>query len=127
MAEEKGKSGLSERDVKKLKKSLLAQKKQLESALRAEVSGSDRHSDFADRGNSELMVALTVREQGRKREELALVMGALERIEKGIIGICQNQDCEGDGSIALTRLMAVPQAILCIECQTEQETKFKKK
>jgi DnaK suppressor protein len=123
-----GKSGLSKQELKGFKEILLAQKKQLEGALhRSEVSGRDQHGDAGDHGNSEQLVALTVREQSRKREELGMVMGALERIEKDTYGQCQSHDCEGNGQIDAARLRAIPTATFCIGCMSEREDRLKKK
>ena len=129
MSAGQGKSGLSKQELKGFKEILLAQKKQLEGALhQSEVSGRDQHGDAGDHGNSEQLVALTVREQRRKREELTMVIGALERIEKGTYGQCQsNEDCEENGMIASERLKAMPTAIFCVACMAEREAKLKNK
>ena len=127
MPVEKGKSGLSKRQLKEFEQGLLTQKKQLQGALnRAEVSNCDQNCDYGDRGNSEQSVALTLAEQSRKKKDLALVVAALERIKKGTFGICQSHDCDGDGSISFLRLKAMPTAIHCIECMTEKEKNLKK-
>ena len=123
-----GKSGLTKRQLKELQGVLSTQKDRLEGALRcSEVSNCDQRNDGCDRGSSEQLVALTVTEQSRKRQELALVMGALERIENGTFGRCQSPDCEGDGSISFVRLKAMPHAIHCFECKTAEEERRRKK
>jgi DnaK suppressor protein len=49
--------------------------------------------------------------------ELANIEKALERMQNGHFGICEN--C--NGKIGLPRLKALPYATLCIDCQREAE------
>ena len=49
--------------------------------------------------------------------ELASIENALERIDRGVYGTCEN--C--GGRIPAARLQAVPYATLCIQCQREAE------
>lgn len=44
---------------------------------------------------------------------------ALERIEKGTFGQCDNSDCNNE--ISLARLEAIPWADKCLECQEAEE------
>lgn len=53
----------------------------------------------------------------REREKLQSIENALERIEDGTYGICEN--CESE--IAPGRLDAMPFSRLCVSCQAEQE------
>jgi DnaK suppressor protein len=53
----------------------------------------------------------------REREKLQSIENALERIEDGTYGICENCDSE----IAPGRLDAMPFSRLCVSCQAEQE------
>lgn len=53
----------------------------------------------------------------REREKLQSIENALERIEDGTYGICENCDSE----IAAGRLDAMPFSRLCVSCQAEQE------
>lgn len=55
------------------------------------------------------------------RRELAEISAALGRMQRGIYGVCES--CEGD--ILVERLEKLPQARLCIDCQSSQETKFR--
>jgi DnaK suppressor protein len=53
----------------------------------------------------------------REREKLQSIESALDRIEDGSYGICEN--CESE--IAPGRLDAMPFSRLCVSCQAEQE------
>ncbi len=53
----------------------------------------------------------------REREKLQSIESALERIDDGSYGICENCDSE----IAPGRLDAMPFSRLCVSCQAEQE------
>ncbi|GIW42084.1 MAG: molecular chaperone DnaK [Candidatus Binatia bacterium] len=57
----------------------------------------------------------------REREKLQAIEDALERIENGTYGICE--DCEGE--IAQGRLEALPFTRLCVSCQQEREREAK--
>jgi len=56
-----------------------------------------------------------------ENKQLRLVDDALKRIEEGVYGKCSN--CENQ--IKISRLKAIPQADLCISCQSEEEKKNK--
>jgi len=71
----------------------------------SDVAALTSHRDFS----------LVVKE--RERELLERLREALEQIDTGSYGICE--DC-GE-SIALKRLMARPTTSLCIECQSRKE------
>lgn len=49
--------------------------------------------------------------------ELARIENALERMNAGEYGICENCGC----NIPLARLTALPYATLCVKCQREEE------
>ncbi len=53
----------------------------------------------------------------REREKLQSIESALERIDDGTYGICENCDSE----IAAGRIDAMPFSRLCVSCQAEQE------
>lgn len=53
----------------------------------------------------------------QERRELILIDRALEKITAGTFGICE--ECEEE--IPMKRLMAVPQARFCTQCQTSEE------
>jgi len=80
-------------------------------------NGSDGADDLVDRANNaynrEFMLALS----GTERDLLRDIDQALERLEKGVHGICE--PC-GKG-IPKARLKAVPWARYCIDCQERVE------
>ena len=80
-------------------------------------NGSDGADDLVDRANNaynrEFMLALS----GTERDLLRDIDEALERLEKGLHGICL--PC-GRG-IPPARLKAVPWARYCIDCQEQVE------
>ena len=53
----------------------------------------------------------------RDRKKLELIQNALDNIETGTYGVCE--ECDSD--IGKTRLMAMPFTRLCIECKNEEE------
>lgn len=73
--------------------------------------------DAEDAATADLLVDLNLAELDRDVEELRAVQDALARLQRGEYGRCRNCGRE----IAPPRLEAVPQAALCIECQTRAE------
>lgn len=80
---------------------------------------SDEVRDSADIATDyyERELAIGLSESDRKK--LQQVEQALDRIEKGSYGKCNECGC----TIAVPRLEALPFAQLCIECQAKQEGK----
>ncbi|MBN1326129.1 TraR/DksA family transcriptional regulator [Candidatus Falkowbacteria bacterium] len=115
-----GEQKLSKKQLRELKKMLEDKKGELEGDLNLAVAGCDQHCDIADRANKESEVRFSIREKGRKREELAQINLALERMKKGTYGQCQHPDCES-GHISFLRLRAIPTAPYCLTCQCESE------
>lgn len=80
-------------------------------------NGGDGADDLVDRANSaynrEFMLALS----GTERDMLRSIDTALERLEKGLHGICD--PC--GRAIPPARLKAVPWARYCIDCQERVE------
>ncbi len=75
--------------------------------------------DPNDRATIESGRSFELRIRDRERKLLSKIELALERIEEGEFGICE--DC-GD-EIGIKRLEARPVTTLCIECKTARETK----
>lgn len=73
--------------------------------------------DEMDLASSEYMQAFTFRLRGRERTFLQKIEKALQKIETGEFGECE--DC-GE-MIGLRRLEARPETELCIQCKEEQE------
>jgi len=75
--------------------------------------------DPNDRATIESGRSFELRIRDRERKLLSKIEEALERVEEGEFGICD--DC-GD-EIGIKRLEARPVTTLCIDCKTIQETK----
>lgn len=77
--------------------------------------------DLADRASSETDRALELRTRDRGRKLLAKIDDALERIEEGTYGYCE----ETEEPISIRRLEARPIATLSVEAQ-ERHERFEK-
>jgi len=78
---------------------------------------SDDLPDEMDLASSEYLQAFTFRLRGREKNLLDKIQRALERIDAGTFGICE----ECDELISIKRLQARPETTLCIRCKEEQE------
>ena len=78
---------------------------------------SQNHPDFADRASSETDRAIELRAGERQRKLVAKIDAALQRIEDGAYGYCEDT---GE-PISLKRLEARPIATLSIEAQERHE------
>ncbi|MDA7948884.1 MAG: RNA polymerase-binding protein DksA [Hyphomicrobiaceae bacterium] len=78
---------------------------------------SEKHADIADRATSEADRALELRARDRQRKLIAKIDAALERIENGTYGYCE----ETGEPIGLKRLDARPIATLSLEAQEQHE------
>ncbi len=85
------------------------------------VSGMTDHRenfpDPADRATLESDRNFTLRIRDRERRLIGKIKDALERLDNGTFGICE--ECEEE--ISEERLMARPVTTLCIECKKKQE------
>jgi DnaK suppressor protein len=77
--------------------------------------------DPNDRATIESDRSFELRIRERERKLLGKIEEALERVEEGSFGICE--ECGED--IGMKRLEARPVTTLCIDCKTLQETKEK--
>ena len=75
------------------------------------------HPDFADRASSETDRAIELRARDRQRKLIAKIDAALQRIEDGSYGYCE----ETGEPISIKRLKARPIATLSIEAQERHE------
>jgi DnaK suppressor protein len=82
---------------------------------------SEQHPDITDRASSETDRALELRARDRQRKLIAKIDAALERIEDGSYGYCE----ETGEPISLRRLDARPIATLSIEAQERHERREK--
>jgi DnaK suppressor protein len=78
---------------------------------------NQNHSDLADRASSETDRAIELRARDRQRKLIAKIDAALQRIEDGTYGYCE----ETGEPISLKRLEARPIATLSIEAQERHE------
>lgn len=78
---------------------------------------ADDLPDEMDLASSEYLQAFTFRLRGREKNLLDKIQKALDRIEDGTFGICE----ECDEPISPKRLEARPETTLCIRCKEEQE------
>jgi DnaK suppressor protein len=82
---------------------------------------SEQHPDLTDRASSETDRALELRARDRQRKLIAKIDAALERIEDGSYGYCE----ETGEPISVKRLDARPIATLSVEAQERHEKREK--
>jgi DnaK suppressor protein len=78
---------------------------------------NQNHPDLADRASSETDRAIELRARDRQRKLISKIEAALQRIEDGTYGFCE----ETGEPISLKRLDARPIATLSIEAQERHE------
>ncbi len=81
--------------------------------------GGLQEPDIADRASVETEVALEMRARDRQRKLLSKIQEALQRIEEGSYGYCE----ETGEPIGIKRLEARPVATLTVEAQERHERK----
>jgi len=69
--------------------------------------------EFIDQATAEFELNLNLLFKARDDGQIAELIEALERIDKGTYGVC----LECDGEISENRLKVKPTATLCIDCQ----------
>jgi DnaK suppressor protein len=79
------------------------------------------HPDLADRASSETDRAIELRARDRQRKLISKIDAALERIDDGSYGYCE----ETGEPISLKRLEARPIATLSVEAQERHEKREK--
>lgn len=84
---------------------------------------SDNYPDPTDRASAESDRSFELRIRDRERKLLNKIKEAIERIDNGSYGVCD--DCGDD--IAVERLDARPVTTYCIDCKTRQEQEEKAK
>ncbi len=78
---------------------------------------ADDLPDEMDLASSEYLQSFTFRLRGREKVFLDKIQKALDRIENGTFGSCE----ECGEPISLKRLEARPETTLCIRCKEDQE------
>jgi len=113
---------LRKRDLTKFKQLLEDQREELLGNAKKALSGDihldpDDFPDEIDTASSEVGLAFIGRLRERERGLLNKINSALEKIEQGTFGECEQCGEE----IGIKRLEARPVAELCIDCKAEQE------
>ena len=91
--------------------------KQGELTLEDMTDNNEIFADPADRATMESDRAFTLRIRDRERKLIKKIRAALQRMDEGVFGICD--DCGED--IGVPRLKARPVTKLCINCKSKQE------
>ncbi|MDR2573067.1 MAG: RNA polymerase-binding protein DksA [Desulfovibrio sp.] len=88
-----------------------------DSTLEDMTDSNEVFADPADRATAESDRAFTLRIRDRERRLIRKIQAALQRIDDGTYGVCE--DCGED--ISIQRLKARPVTRLCINCKARQE------
>lgn len=91
--------------------------KETEETLENLQDGGLQEPDLADRASAEMEKSLELRTRDRARKLISKIESALQRIEEGTYGYCE----ETDEPISLKRLEARPIATLSLEAQERHE------
>lgn len=115
---------LSQKDLKRFKKTLEESRKALLESARKTMEeesnfDTDDLPDEIDQASSEYAQSMVFRLRDREKFLLKKIEKALSRIEEGTFGMCER--CEEP--INIKRLDARPVTTLCIRCKEEQEKK----
>lgn len=113
---------LSAKQLAELKAILTMRKRKIVEAEETQMDadreeGALRHADEVDLASAEWDVTVEHRMRGRDVALLKKISKALSLIDEGNYGECEN--C--GNYIGYKRLLARPEASLCIECKEEQE------
>lgn len=113
---------MKKRDTERFKKLLEAQRDELLENNKKTLSGDihldpDDFPDEIDTASSEMNLAFQGRLRERERGLLSKIIQALQKIDDGIFGECE----ECGEAIGVKRIEARPVAELCIDCKSEQE------
>ena len=112
---------MNERQREYFRKKLLAWKedilKESRETLQHLQDENQNHPDLADRASSETDRAIELRARDRQRKLISKIDAALQRLEEGTYGYCE----ETGEPISLKRLEARPIATLSVEAQERHE------
>ncbi|MDD7473892.1 MAG: TraR/DksA family transcriptional regulator [Bdellovibrionota bacterium] len=116
---------MKKQDLDKFKKRLLDERDKIIQAKNnkagQEISNT-QSGDEADMASAEMELDAMYQGDQRGHNMLQDIQDALQKIEDGTYGECEN--CGEDISIA--RLEANPMAKLCVDCKSEEEVREKK-
>ena len=114
---------MKKKDLKFFKKLLTERLETLLAQASGTVSGmTDEKPSFPDPTDRAAMESdrnFTLRIRDRERKLIAKIREALDRIEDGSYGVCE--DCGED--ISIERLKARPVTTQCIECKMQEEAR----
>ncbi len=112
---------MNERQREYFRAKLLAWKEEILREAKATLlqlqDENQNHPDLADRASSETDRAIELRARDRQRKLIAKIDAAVQRIEDGSYGYCE----ETGEPISLKRLEARPIATLSVEAQERHE------
>jgi DnaK suppressor protein len=112
---------MNERQKEYFRRKLIAWKEEIlresQDTLAALQNESESHPDLADRASSETDRSIELRARDRQRKLIAKINAALERLDDGTYGYCE----ETGEPISLKRLDARPIATLSVEAQERHE------
>jgi len=117
---------VNKKNLERFKKILTGQRDGLIETARATLASDlginvDDLPDEMDLASAEYDHAMNFRLRGREKTLIKKISLALERIDEGEYGICE--ECGDD--ISVRRLEARPVTTFCIRCKEEQERKEK--
>ena len=116
---------LSEKNKEYFKELLTKRLNELLNEANKTVSGMtdqrENYPDPTDRASMESDRNFTLRIRDRERKLISKIREALDKIEEGTFGICE----ECGEEISTKRLEARPVTSLCIECKKKQENEEK--
>ena len=117
---------MTRKELNVFKKQLLSQKVLLLQGISAKMKGSPKTGDpeggdVCDIASSDRERELTLRLGERGREKLRQIEEALERVEDGSFGTCEQ--CEA--KIPKGRLKVMPFSTTCVACKSKQEKQRK--
>jgi DnaK suppressor protein len=112
---------MNERQADYFRQKLLRWKEEIlresKSTLQHLQDDNQNHPDFADRASSETDRSIELRARDRQRKLISKIDAALQRIDDGTYGFCE----ETGEPISLKRLDARPIATLSVEAQERHE------
>lgn len=118
---------MNQRDMKRFKEILLAERKKLMANAKTTMEDSieqvkaDNVLDEGDEASAEAEVSMLYRLRDRERYLFKKIDKALEKIEDGTFGTCE--ECGDD--IGVKRLEARPVTDLCVKCKEDEEQREK--
>lgn len=113
---------LKKKDLKRFREVLIARKRELLRHAQRTLSEdmaleTDDLADEIDLASSEYLQSFQFRLRGREKTFISKIDQALDRIENGTFGQCE----QCDEQIAIKRLEARLETTLCIRCKEDQE------